>query len=320
MKLNLKKNCYLIAVIIFSVILIFMEHARSNNNSYQASGIETTSSSGQFSIPTCSSCNSVSVSEPTCSGTTSPKCTENDTDVPSCQLIGDLCSPVCLPTDPPNSNFPNNPFCSTKYLLVDGDGAGIQLYSGIESPSKISSTTNSTTLADGFIKEPDENCAGPNPHFNGFISNFSVSPGGCGWGHVVIFKKLPERLNLISDIITSTKRASYKTQAIAATDFGAALLFIKNYSDNLKKLKDLIAKSKDIKSVKKKVILRKIELILKPTEVAKSNLSSLANAQNPSHTAEVDPYQRDAARTALSKTQDAEVEIFKLLLKFDKIQ
>lgn len=305
MKLNLKKHCYLIAFVVFSVI----------NNLHQALGLETSSSSGQFSIPVCSSCDSVSISEPTCSRTTSPKCTENDTDIPTCQLIGNVCSPACPSTDSPNSNFPNNPFCSTKYLFVDGDGAGIQIYSVSDNPSKILIST----ITGGSIKEPDEKCLGPNSHFNGYLINYSdPQPDGCGWGHVVIFKRLPERLSLLSDIITSTEHTHYYTESIAG-DFGAALIEINNYSIKLKALKDLIVKSKDIKSVKKKTILRKIELALKQTETAKSNLSSLANAQNPSHTAEVDPIKRDAARTALSNAQDAEVEIFKILLKFDRI-
>ena len=135
----------------------------------------------------------------------------------------------------------------------------------------------------------------------------------------MIFKKLPERLNLVSEIITSTQHARSETESIGML-FGEALIEINNYSIKLKELKNLVLKSKDIKSVKKKMILRKIELALKPTEIAKSNLSSLVNAQNPSNTAEADPNQRDAARTALSKAQDYEVEILKILLKFDVLK
>ncbi len=316
MNLSFKKHCYSILIIIIVTVTLFSHQVDSSYNLYQESG---SSSSGQFSIPVCSSCNSASESEPTCSGTTSPQCPEHDSDLPSCKLVGNFCSPSCPGTVlDPNTGFPvpATPFCNTKYLIIDGSGAGIQIFSTSDNPSKILIST----ITGGSIKEPDEKCSGPNSHFNGYLLNYSdPEPDGCGWGHVVIFKKLPERLSLVSKIITSTEHAHYYTESIAG-DFGAALIEIDNYSIKLKTLKDLIVKSKDIKSVKKKVILRKIELILKPTEVAKSNLSSLANAQNPSHTAEVDPYQRDAARTALSKTQDAEVEIFKLLLKFDKIQ
>ena len=307
MKLNLKKYCYLIALVIFSII----------NDLHQVSGMETTSSSGQFSIPVCSSCNSASESEPTCSGTTSPQCSIAE-DKPSCELVGDICTPSCPGTSlDPNTGFsiPATPFCNTKYLITDGLGAGIQIYSVSDNPSKILIST----ITGGSIKEPDEKCLGPSSHFNGYLLNYSdPEPDRCGWGHVVIFKKLPERLSLVSEIITSTEHAHYYTESISG-DFGTALIEINNYSIKLKTLKDLIVKSKDIKSVKRKMILRKIELTLKSTEVAKSNLSNLTNAQNSSHTAEVDPSQRDAARTALSKAQDAEVEIFKILLKFDRI-
>ena len=314
MKLNFKKYCYLIALVVFSTI----------NNLHQASGLETTSSSGQFSIPVCSSCDSVSASEPTCSGTTSPQCPLDDSALPSCKLVGNLCSPSCPGTVlDPNTGFPvpATPFCNTKYLIIDGFGAGIQVFSTSDNPLKITHNENNTTFADGLIYSPDEKCPGTNSYFDGTISGFgqnSLAPEPCGFGHVVIFKRLPERLSLISQIITSTQHARSSTEDLFNPAYGTALVEANNYSIKLNELKNLIAKSKDLKPAKKKTILRKIGLIVKTTATAKSNLSSLADAQ--SKFTDTDPNQRDAVLNALLKAQDIETEIFKILLKFDSIQ
>ncbi len=315
MKQKPRKYSYLILIIAIISNMVFIKDVSSHINLFQESISNNSSSSGQFSIPSCTQCEIES--KPTCLGAQSPLCSVTGGEA-TCQLIGNICSSVC-----PDANFaaPNLPFCSTKYFFIDGDGSGIQIYSGADSPLKIPMTINSTTIADGIINEPNSDCNGSNLHFNGTISNFSdPDPTGCGWGHVVTFKELSERLSLISDIITSTQRASYKTQALAAVDFGAALVFVNSSSNKLKELKNLINKSKEFKSAKKKSLLRKIELILKTNEVAKLNLTSLLDAQNPTYTADVDPYKRDAAITALSKAHDDEIAIFKILLKSESIQ
>ena len=308
MKPRLKKYCY--SIIIIAMAMLFGCQISLGYNLHEESGSNITNSSGESDIPFCRSCDSNS--EPMCTGSQSPLCSA-DQSIPTCQLTGDFCNPTC-----PSANIAggNSPFCSTKYLIIDGDGAGIQIHSIADNPSKILIST----ITGGLIKEPDEKCPGPNSHFNGYLINYSdPAPNGCGWGHVVIFKKLPERLSLLLDSIETTLHARSETESLGIF-FGAALIEVNNVSIKLKELKDLIVKSKDIKSGKKKMILRRVELIFKQAEIAKSNLSSLDNAQNPSHTAEVDPNQRDAARTALSKALDYEMEIFKILLKFETIQ
>jgi len=306
--MNIKKLYYLISIII--VITLFSLRAISDSNLNQEAG---SNGSAELGIPTCTSCNSNS--EPTCSGSQSPLCSV-DQNIPTCQLIGNLCNVTC-----PITNFAgsNSPFCSTKYFFIDGPGAGIQIYSSNENPIAISFSTNSISLANGSIKEPDQGCAGPESHFNGDILNFSDSdPDGCGWGHVTIFKKLPDRLNLLSDIITTTKHASYNIQAFVAGDYGAALIRVDSVSNSMNTLKNLIAKSKDIKPKNKKIILRLIKAILKQMQIAKLNISSLVNVQG--ELTQSDLLNRDSAITALSKANDSEIEILKIILKFDVIQ
>ncbi len=320
MKSNLKW-VYICSIIIALIILVEYK-AESKNNFYQVSRFETTNSSSQFSIPACSNCDSAS--EPICSGTTSPQCPLDDSASPSCQFIGNLCSPSCPGTVlDPNTGFPvpATPFCNTKYLIIDGLGAGIQIFSTSDNPLKITTAVNSTTFSDGLINSPDQKCPGADLYFDGTIFNYvqnSLAPEPCGFGHVVIFNKLPERLSLVSKIITSTEHARSSAEGFFHLDYGTALNEVIYYSNKLNELKNLIAKSKDLKSAKKKTILRKIELIVRATAIAKSNLSNLANAQ--SKFEDMDPNQRDATLNALSKAQDTEVEIFKILLKFDKIQ
>ena len=311
MKLKLKKYYYLISAAVIAITMVSTYQVNANYSLYQESA---TSSSGQFSIPSCTTCDASS--EPTCSGFQSPLCSV-DQSIPTCQLTGNFCNPAC-----PSANIAggNSPFCSTKYFFVDGPGAGIQIYSGSDNTFKISFNTNSTTFANGTIKKPDEKCPGPNSHFNGDILNFSDSePNGCGWGHVVIFKKLPERLSLLSDIITTTEHASYNIQAFVSGDYGAALTRVTSSLDNLEKFRNLITKSKDIKSKNKKVIMRRIKTAVKEGQIAKLNISSIVDAKN-TGTADIDPLKRDAAITALSNTHDNEVEILKVLLKFDTVQ
>ena len=320
MKLNFKKHLYLLLATII-LTMIFTYQANSNYN-LDLDQETAPGSSGKLSIPVCSDCNSIS--EPTCSGTTSPQCPNDDSDLPSCKLVGNVCSPSCPGTvQDPNTGFPipATPFCNTKYLIIDGDGAGITVFSTSDNPSKIFIPTST----DGSIKEADEQCPGTNSYFTGTLLGFvfnSLAPDPpCGWGHVVIFKKLPERLSLMSKIVASTKNAYSNADAFFHSAYGIASNEVIYYSNKLIELKNLIVKSKDIKSKKKKMILRKIELILKQTEIAKSNLSSLADAEsNFVSPADMDPNQSEAARVALTKANDYEVEIFKILLQFDVIK
>ena len=291
-------------------------------NLYQESAA---SSSGQFSIPSCTKCDAGS--EPTCSGTTSPQCPNDDSDLPSCQLVGDTCAPSCPGTvQDPNTGFPvpATPFCNTKYLIIDGDGAGIKLFSTSDNPLKITHNENSTTFSDGLINTPDEKCPGTNFYFTGTIFNFvfnSLAPAPtCGWGHVVIFKKLPERLSLLSDIITTNKDASSNTQAFFAGSFEDALILTNTSLTDLQTFQNLIIKSKDIKSRNKKIILKNIRTAFKENQIAKSNLSGLTEKRKNTEMTDADLLKRDAAITALSKAYDNEAEILKTLLKFDVIK
>ena len=175
MKLNCKKYSYLTPIIIIVAITLFSYKADSSYSLYQES---ISSSSGQFSIPSCTKCDATS--EPACLGSQSPLCSADES-IPTCQLTGDVCNPVC-----PSVNIAggNSPFCSTKYFFVDGFGAGIQIHSVADNSSKILIST----ITGGLIKEPDEKCPGPNSHFNGYLTNYSdPEPDGCGWGDVVIF-------------------------------------------------------------------------------------------------------------------------------------
>ncbi len=171
------------------------------------------SSSGSPSnIPFCSN------ETPTClSGT--PVCTSGFVGVVECRQIA-LDTPFIVGCTVSNSFVTDNAICSSSdgssststgsqnsniitYIIVDGPGAGTQIFQESGTGTSIIKDSNPITEAEGIINFPNKKiCPGPLARFNGRL--FGLRDPNllmCGWGHVILINDSSNELKSISSII-----------------------------------------------------------------------------------------------------------------------
>ena len=95
---------------------------------------------------------------------------------------------------------------SSRWIIIDGPGIGIQIVSDSIGSSNIPSDLNPTIQAGGTINPSDSGCAGDNNHYNGSLYG-QADPGGCGWGHVVNYGEASQELQTITDALRSEEDA-----------------------------------------------------------------------------------------------------------------
>ena len=95
---------------------------------------------------------------------------------------------------------------SSRWIIIDGPGVGIQIVSDSISGTNIPSDLNTTIQAGGTINPSNSGCVGDNNHYNGSLYG-QADPGGCGWGHVVNYGEASKELQTITDALRSEEDA-----------------------------------------------------------------------------------------------------------------
>ena len=154
---------------------------------------------------------------------------------------------------------------STTYIIIDGPGSGIQLHSGRDLSLVIEKELNPTTMAEGEILKPKAmNCPGASSHYHGILfGSKDPAPSECGWGHVVLFDKSSDFLQLITAVIMREERVFHDLSKIAPkskkeenTRFNNITADIDN---SLKQLDELISIVEKIKTDTKESDLYKLK-------------------------------------------------------------
>lgn len=128
---------------------------------------------------------------------------------------------------------------STTWIIIDGDGAGIQIHSEPDLPFSIEPDFNKTTSADGSIANPDH-CEGPFKHYHGTLfGGLDPDETKCGWGHVIEFTKATVLTQFASAILSLEDRALIKVTELEID--GA----IKDVEDAISQMEELIRKIKE---------------------------------------------------------------------------
>ena len=95
---------------------------------------------------------------------------------------------------------------SNIWIIIDGPGAGVQVQSDTLSGTNIPNNLNSTIQANGNINPPSSDCAGDKSYYNGTLYG-QADPGGCGWGHVVLYSDASSELQTITDALKNEEDA-----------------------------------------------------------------------------------------------------------------
>ena len=86
------------------------------------------------------------------------------------------------------------------WIIVDGPGVGIQVASDMVGDTNIPDSQNHTNMANGTINPPGSDCEGDKSHYNGTLYG-QADPGGCGWGHVVLYSDASSELQDITEAL-----------------------------------------------------------------------------------------------------------------------